>query len=334
LTKLERKILDTKPFVFIREKSKTLVLPGCEGQPLYDVWTYFVKQVVKVGLSERAAAISFNFVMAIPAATIFLFTLVPYLPIAKDINREIIRFVTDLTPNQQTRQFVVDFLYDFLHKPKKGLLSAGFLLAVFYSSNAMMGIIRTFDRSVTERHRSGFLHKRLRAMALITIVIFITLGTTLISIGQGHLFPLVLQWLNIKNVHTKVWIQNLRWVIIVLLFLYSIAFIYKYAPSVKKRWKLLSTGAVFATFLITVTTWVFSVWAQNFSNYNKFYGPIGTVLMMMFLIFVNSLILLIGYELNISITALKEAQISGQAQDGTVVVVQHSKHKVKPVGRK
>ncbi len=303
------------------------MLPGCAGKPLYDVWTYFSGQIIRVGLSERAAAISFNFLMAIPAATIFLFTLVPYLPIAKDINRELIRFVTDLTPNQQTRQFVIDFLFDFLHKPKTGLLSAGFLLAVFYSSNAMMGIIRTFDRSVTIRHRAGFLHKRLRAMALITIVIGITIGTTLISVGQGHLFPIVLQWFNIKNAQTKVWIQNLRWVIIILLFLYSIAFIYKYAPSVKKRGKLLSTGAVFTTFLITITTWIFSIWAQNFSNYNKFYGPIGTVLMIMFLIYVNSLLLLIGYELNITIAALKgeadnKPETRNHAAGGAVILVQ------------
>jgi len=267
-----------------------------------------------VGLSERAATISFNFVMAIPAATIFLFTLVPYLPISKDIYRELLRFVRDLTPNQQTQQLVMGFLDDFFNSRKKGLLSVGFLLAVFYSSNAMMGIIRTFDRSVIAPHRSGFLHKRLRALALITIIILITIGTSLISLGQGHLFPIVLKWLNIKNVHTKVWIQNLRWVIIVVLFLYSVAFIYKYAPSVKKRWRLLSPGAVFATFLIVITTWLFAVWAQNFSNYNKFYGSIGTLLMIMMLIFVNSFILLIGFELNISIHSLKaEADEKGIA---------------------
>ncbi len=340
MTKLERIIINTKPISFIREKSKKLVLPGCGGVPLYYVWRGFTAQITKVGLNERAAAISFNLVMAIPAATIFLFTLVPYLPISKDIYRELIHFVTDLTPNQQTRQFVVNFLDDFLNKPRKGLLSAGFVLAVFYSSNAMMGIIRTFDRSVAERHRSGFLYKRLRAMALITIVISITIGTTLISIGQGRAFPLVLQWLNIKNVHTKVWIQNLRWVIIVLLFLYSIAFIYKYAPSVKIRARLLSTGAIFATFLITITTWVFAVWAQNFSNYNKFYGPIGTVLMIMFLIYVNSLLLLIGYELNVAIANLKAEKAmaarggDNEATAGSVVYIKQGTKKQNRVTKK
>ncbi len=308
MTKLERIILDTPPFTFIREKSKKNTLPGLHGLPIYDVWKFFFRQVKNVGLNERAATISFNMVMAIPATTIFLFTLLPYLPISKQLYREIFIFVKDISPNVQTRQFINNFLYDFFNTPKKGLLSIGFVLAVFYSSNAMMGIIRTFDRSVVTRHRSGFLHKRMRAMALITLIIFIILGTTLISVGQGQLFTYILKQLNIKNVHTKVWIQNLRWLVIIVLFLYSVAFIYKYAPSVKKRWKLLSTGALFATFLIIITTWLFSIWAQNFSNYNKFYGSIGTVLMIMMLIFINSFILLIGFELNITISTLKAQQ--------------------------
>jgi len=305
LIKLERIIIESRPITFIRETSKRITLPGLQKLPLYDVWKFFFRQVKRVGLNERAATISFNLVMAIPATTIFLFTLLPYLPISKQIYKELFSFVRDISPNLQTRQFIINFLDDFFNSPKTGLLSIGFVLAVFYSSNAMMGIIRTFDRSVVTRHRSNFLYKRMRAMALITIIILIIIGTTLISVGQGQLFIWVLKELKIKNVHTKVWIQNLRWIVILFLFLYSVAFIYKYAPSVQKRWRLLSTGAIFATFLIIITTWAFSVWAQNFSNYNKFYGSIGTVLMIMMLIFINSFILLIGFELNITISTLK-----------------------------
>ncbi|HEY6976764.1 MAG TPA: YihY/virulence factor BrkB family protein, partial [Chitinophagaceae bacterium] len=115
----------------------------------------------------------------------------------------------------------------------------------------------------------------------------------------------IMEWLHIKNQMVRHWIQDLRWIIVVLLFLYSIAFIYKFAPSIQKRWKLLSPGAVFATILMILTTYLFSVWAQNFSNYNKFYGSIGTVLMMMLLIYINSLVLLIGFEVNVSISYLR-----------------------------
>ncbi len=305
MTKLEGILVRSKPITFIRELSKRKTLPGLQGLPVYDVWKFFFRQVKNVGLNERAATISFNMVMAIPATAIFLFTLLPYLPISKQMYREMMIFVRDISPTSQTRQFIVNFLNDFFTTPKKGLLSIGFVLALFYSSNAMMGIIRTFDRSVVIKHQSNFLYKRFRAMALITIIIIIIIGTTLISVGQGQLFVFVLKTLNIKNVHTKNWIQSLRWLVIIILFLYSIAFIYKYAPSVKKRWRLLSTGAVFATVLIIITTWLFSVWAQNFSNYNRFYGSIGTVLMIMMLIFVNSFILLIGFELNITISTLR-----------------------------
>ncbi|HVX51420.1 MAG TPA: YihY/virulence factor BrkB family protein [Chitinophagaceae bacterium] len=305
MTRLETILVKSRPVTWIREWSKRKTLPGLYGLPIYDVWKFFFKQVKNIGLNERAATISFNMVMAIPAATIFLFTLLPYLPISKEIYKQLFSIVRDISPNDQTRKFIIGFLNDFFNSPKRGLLSIGFVLALFYSSNAMMGIIRTFDRSIVEKHRSNFLFKRMRAVALILITIIIIIATALISAGQGELFIFILKSLKIKNAHTKNLIQGLRWIIIVLLFLYSIAFIYKYAPSVKKRWRLLSTGAVFATILITVTTWLFAVWAQNFSNYNRFYGSIGTVLMIMMLIFVNSFILLIGFELNITIHALK-----------------------------
>lgn len=287
-------------------KSKHIVLPGFEGLPLYDVMRFFVKQVNQVGLNVRAAAISFNFIMAIPAAAIFLFTLVPYIPISKQFSAELFRVIRDLTPNRETQAFIVQFLDDFFNKPKNGLLSVGFVLAVFYSSNAMMGIIRSFDRSLVDKHRTNFINKRLRAIRLTTIVIVLIIGTTLISLGQGTLFRMIMQWLHIRNTMVLFWIRSLRWIVIIALFLYSIGVIYKYAPSVKKRWKLLSPGAIFATILTILVTWVFSVWVQNFSNYNKFYGSIGTVLVLMLLIFINSLILLIGFELNVSITYLKK----------------------------
>lgn len=308
MTKIERLIISSWPLTFFIEKSKRIVLPGFQGLPLYDVSIFFFKQVKKVGLNERAAAISFNFVMAMPAAAIFLFTLVPYLPISQQFSRELYNIVRDVTPNKDTLELVRGFLDDFFNKPKTGLLSLGFVLALFYSSNAMMGVIRTFDKSLHEKHKSNFIQKRLRAIRLTLIVIFLLIGTILISVGQGVLFKTVMQWLHIKRGDLRWLFKVVNWIIIVFLFLYSIGFIYKYAPSVKKRWKLLSPGAVFATSLIILTTWVFSFWVQNFSNYNKVYGSIGTLLILMLLVFINSLMILIGYELNVSITYLKSQQ--------------------------
>jgi membrane protein len=305
LNKIEKFIYTSKPVVFISNKAKEIILPGFYGVPLYDVLKFFFKQINTVGLEERAAAISFNFIMAIPAATIFLFTLVPYLPIAQQFTEEILKLTRDLTPNQNTYRLVSGFLDDFFNRPRNALLSFGFLLAIYYSSNAMMGVIRTFDKSIYEESRKGFFIQRRRAILLTLIMITLVIGTVLILLGQDAFFKFLMKWLHIKNKELRWWILNLRWLFILLFFFYGIALTYKYAPSVKERWSLNSPGSLLATFLTILTTILFSWWVNNFSSYNKIYGSIGTLLLLMLLIYINSLVLLVGFELNVSITKLK-----------------------------
>ena len=305
MTKFENFIATHQPFKFLIKRSKTLVLPGFSGLCFYDVARIFSKQVTRIGLRDRAAAIAFNFIMALPAGAIFLFTLIPYFPIARNIQDELFKFIEDVMPNTESRSLIMTTMLDLFNKPKTGLLSIGFILALYYSSNAMLGIIRTFDASLLVKRKRNFLHRRLRAIKLTLVLILLIIATMLLSLGQGNLFASFLNWLGVSKAEKNFWTDLLRWLIVIILFLFSIAFIYKYAPSVYKRWKLLSPGAVFATFLIVLTTWVFSIWAQNFSSYNRVYGSISALLIVMLLIFINSLMLLIGYELNVSINYLK-----------------------------
>lgn len=116
----------------------------------------------------------------------------------------------------------------------------------------------------------------------------------------------VLKLLGIESQAVRNIILNARWVIIVFLFLAIISYIYRHAPAVDKKWKLLNPGSILATVLMLLLTLLFSWWVSRFGNYNQLYGSIGTVLMLMILIFINSLVLLIGFELNVSITSLKK----------------------------
>ncbi len=136
--------VSSPPVTLIVGWSKKIHPPGFQGIPLYDVIKFFFAQVRKVGMVERASAISFNIVMAIPPAIIFLFTLIPYLPFVKQFTYELYRLIRDVIPGQQNNSVIIKFLNDFITNPRNGLLSLGFLLALFYSSNAMMGIMRSF----------------------------------------------------------------------------------------------------------------------------------------------------------------------------------------------
>ena len=305
MNKIEKFFYHSKIFLFFETKTKRIILPGFNGVPLYDVIYFFVRQVQKVGLNDRARSISFSFLTAIPAAAIFLCTLIPYLPISKEITHQLMLITTDITPNKNTSSMVQDFLQDFLTKPRNGLLSFGFLLAVFYSSNAMIGIMRSFNKSLIYNQKRNYFQTRWIAVKLTVLVVLLVIGSIAILVTQDELLKMLLKQLHIKNHSAKWAFKTLRWVVIIPLFYFSIAFIYKYAPAVKERWKLSSPGTILATFLIIVTTLFFSYWVNKFGTYNKVYGSIGTILILMLLIYFNSLVLLIGYELNVSVHHLK-----------------------------
>ena len=116
---------------------------------------------------------------------------------------------------------------------------------------------------------------------------------------------MVLHWIGIKSETLIRIIKTIRWVFIVALDFYAIGFIYKYAPAIQKRWRLVSPGSVLASTLSIMASLAFSAYLNNFGKYNALYGSIGTVIVLMTLIYINSLVLLVGYELNVSIHSLK-----------------------------
>ena len=305
MTKIEQFILNTGPVKFLSARSKKIILPGFEKLPLYDVVLFFFAQVKKVGLNDRAASVAFNLLMAIPAATIFLFTLIPYFPISEQITQELLLLTHVFAPDEETYNLTRDFLVDFLNTPRSGLLSVGFILVVWYSSNAIMGIMRSFNRSLLNVTERNFYHDRWMSIKMTTVLILLIIVTVTLLVTQGALFNFLMELWDIKS-RVLIWIiDSIRWVIIVTLILFSIGFIYKYAPAISKRWKLASPGAILATFLIVLSTFIFSFYLDNFSSYNKVYGSIGTILIVMLLMHTNCLILLVGYELNVSIHSLK-----------------------------
>ena len=304
-------IWQSAPVSYLATKSKTIVVWGFKGLPLYDVLVFFVKQVRKVGLNERAAAISFNLIMALPAAFLFLFSLIPYFPRSKGLNHEILNIFKDIAPNSDTYTFVNNLVSDLLTHQHAGVFSFGFLALIFYASNAMVGVIRSFDRSIQEHKKRFFMQRRLRAIRLtLILLVLVMIATSALLVGREQFIYLLKNVLNVKDRAQRApWWNALRWTIIVALLYFGIGLVYKFAPSVKKRWKLLSPGSILATVLTLTTTIIFSYWVNNFGSYNKIYGSIGTVLIIMVLMYINSLILLIGFELNVSIAYLtREAE--------------------------
>ena len=302
LTQIRRRLITSFPVKFVIRKSKIIILPGFNGIPLFDVVRFFFIQIQKTSLNERASSIAFNLLLAIPPACIFLFTLIPYLPI-KDLIEQLYELIRDVIPGKQNHQPIIDFLDDFTKNERGDLLSFGFILALYFSSNAMIGIMRSFNKmnyiGFLQRHA---VHDRWVAIKLTTYLFVIILLSTVALFLRGT----VLTWLGIEDPVVQTIIFNVRWIVIILLFFLCISFIYRHAPAVHKKWKFINPGSILATFMMMAFTMGFSYYVTNFGNYNKLYDSIGIILVLMLLIYFNSLVLLIGFELNVSISSLRK----------------------------
>jgi len=294
--------------------SRRSSLPGLQGLPVYDVAIFFIKQLKNIGFSDRAASISFNLIMALPAGLMFVATLIPYLPDAEAFRTEMLFTLSKIISDAGAYNMVSNIINDFFEPGRTNLLSISFLFGLFFSSNAMIGIMDTFDKSYYEDRKDHLLSKRWTAIKLTLLLILLMFGSGVMLIMQGSVRDFLFRKLHWEFVD-MIWLVNLiRWFIIFMLTYFTIAFIYRFAPATITKWKLSSPGAVVATILTILTTWLFSIWVANFGNYNKVYGSIGTVLILLNLVYINSLILIIGFEINVSVARIQQESIERHRQ--------------------
>lgn len=290
----------------VYDGNRKLVLTNIGGYSFSVVFKAFIRQLKKTSLTERAAGISFNIVMAIPPTLVFIFTLIPYLPISKQFINQMFALIRDVVPGEKNNAAIITFLRDFLSKPRNGLLSFGLLFAIIFSSNAMMGVLRSFDKNYPGFTKRKMLHKRRVALQLTLICFFLIFLCILLLVAQSA----VLKWLGVRGAGLRSILENVRWILIILLTFYIVSHIYRHGPSVAKKWPLISPGSMFATTLMILATALVTYYVNHFSNYNKLYGSIGAIFILMSLIYANSLALLMGFELNVTLSQLQQRKQS------------------------
>lgn len=287
---------------YLLQLSKRAVLPGFEGLSLFDVGSFFFREIGNVNINDRSAAATYNFLMAIPPTMLFLFSLVPYLPL-DDVQQTIQYTIFIITPSSSIQESFAHIVDDFMNKERRDLLSFGIILTLFFSSNGMMGLMRTFDRELDNIYieRSGLKRRwtALKLTVMLLVVVVITLAALIIQ--SSALNHVILQVFD-----NTVIVRLISLLIITCLIFFSISIVYKYGPSLTNKFRFVSPGSVAATVLIVLATAVFFFLVDNFLNYNKVYGPIGSLIAFMIWIRINTLIILLGYELNVSILITKK----------------------------
>lgn len=290
------KIMSLPPIRRSVSATKKIVLPGFDGLSLFEVTKFFFKELKNNKLNERSAAVTYNFMMAIPPTMLFLFSLIPYLPLG-DVQKTIKDTIILITPNLNVRASLIEVIDEFLNQERRDLLSFGILLTLFFSSNGMMGLMRSFDRSLPVLVKRTNMNRRWTAIKLTLMLICVAILSLAVLLIQTNVVNGLLE----KFFNGVVAVKILSVIVVLAIIFCSISIIYTYGPSLKKKFQFVSPGSIFATLMIGIVTTVFFSLVNNFINYNKVYGPIGTLIAIMVWMWLITLIILLGYELNISI---------------------------------
>ena len=251
-----------------------------------------IKEIEKDNLIERARAMAFSYMLSIFPAIIFLFTLIPYIPIT-NLKDQIMISLQEILPNS-IYSSVNDTIYEILNIPHGSLMSFGFILALYSATNGIMAMINAFNSCYSSADRRSFFKKLLISLSIIlmlSIVLVAAIGINLFMQVYIHYIPVD------ERIHTGV-LYVLKNLAVVSIFYIGLSLIYYFAPAVHKRWSFFSHGSFIATLLILGFTLAFSYYVDHFSSYNKIYGSIGALIGLMLWFYMVSLVLLIGFEIN------------------------------------
>ena len=283
----------------IAERAKKIKLPFFEGVPLYDVTLFFWHSIAKGAITTRASAIAFSFFIAFFPFVIFLFTLIPYIPI-DNFQNELLTLIQNVVP-PTTYKTIEKTVIDIITQPRGDLLSFGFFAALIFSTNGLASMMSAFDATIHTIHRRSWISQRITAIFLL-IILSLMLTIVIALLTSGELFILYLQENQIlKDQFVFFLITFSKWVIILTVLFFTFSFLYYMAPAKKTKWHFISAGSSLSTVLSVLTIIGFTFYINKFNQYNELYGSIGTLLIILLLIYVMSLILLIGFELNASI---------------------------------
>jgi membrane protein len=278
----------------------TLRPPGFQGLSLWYVSSFFAESIVKGQLATRASAISFRIFLAFFPAIIILLTLIPYIPI-DDFQKSLFDSIRGFFPGD-TFSLFEETLDDLINQKHSGLLSLGTVLLLYYASNSINAILIGFNQSYHFEDKSHPLVMRISSIILIFVLGFIMLLAVVVLVFSGVIFEYLHQvgiigdrgYLPILNVA--------KWAVSITLVYAIISTLYNVGVRKRiRRWTFWNVGATLATLSFVVTSLAFAYFVNNFATYNKLYGSLGTLMVLLIWLNINCVIVLIGFDLNVSI---------------------------------
>lgn len=261
------------------------------------LWT----QIARDNVFTLAAAMAYSWMFAVFPFVIFLMTLIPYLPErTRDRAREDITvYVYTWLPKQAADAIFLN-LPDVLDQKRGALLILGIVITLWAASGGMAMTMHALDRCYNVDESRPMYVARPLAMALTVAVASMVLATLLLlPIGS-----IAIEWLKRQPdtfhiMEAIIWPLNFtRWFLAVLLLLATLSTIYFFGPSIRQRYRFITPGSAFCLIAWIGLGLLFRGYIERFGQYDKTYGALGGVVVLLTIFYLNAVVLLIGAEIN------------------------------------
>jgi|APGre2960657468_1045069.scaffolds.fasta_scaffold01720_3 membrane protein len=284
--------------------TKNHSLPGFQKVPIYEVSHLFYQGVKNGTFSTRASSLAFKFFFAVFPGIIFLFTLIPIIPV-DGFQEELLNFIRTDIP-KGLRDIAITTIEDLISTPRGGLLSVNFLLMLYLTTNGIHSLMVEFNNShhITET-RNPFQQRMISIVLALVLTLMLVLSIGLIIVTEVMVSVVESKNIEVNDNLSNALFHAAKWVTVFALYYFAIGILYYFGPAKRKHFKFFSPGSILTTVLLILTSYGFSIYLQYFSTYNKIYGSIGTVMIVMLWFYLNSYILLLGFDVNASIANAK-----------------------------
>ena len=285
---------------------KQVRLPGFEGLSIYDLLELYLRGIVKGALTTRASAIAFSFFTAIFPFLLFVIILMPYIPI-DGFQVEFERFLNDFLPPQTSEFFFANIFENISGGSGAGLLSSVFLLSMLLMANGVNAVFSGFENSYHEQLTRNVFQQYMYALGVALILaVLVLLTVAFFGYTQIYIITPLNDALETEKATAEQWIAIVKYLFFILMVYLATATLYYFGTKEGRHTRFFSVGALLTTLLIILTSYLFGIYIDNFSQYNKLYGSIGALLILLLYLWLNANILLLGYELNASLRFLRK----------------------------
>ncbi|SDM45646.1 membrane protein [Siphonobacter aquaeclarae] len=266
------------------------------GFTLYHLLEVLIGNVLKFDIDQRATAVAYSFTLALFPAIIFLFTLIPYIPV-EHLDTQIMTFLSEVMPRGIYKE-AESTIRDIVSRKRGGVLSFGFILTIYSAMSGMLALMRAFNVAQRTDDNRGFVRTRLIAL-LLTVLLSLVLIVAVAVLIVGRLVVDELTYQGILSMDsTYRYIEWISYLTVFVVLFVAVSIIYYFAPALHKRWRFFNPGSVTASLLIILITHGFSYYLSNFASYNRLYGAVGTLIALMVWLYLVALLLILGFEVN------------------------------------